>query len=59
MDREAWWAAIHRVVKSQTRPSNSIATAGKYGTGTLRPEWKLEVGVLWKTLGVGGFCVEP
>ena len=22
MDREAWWAAVHRVAKSQTRLSN-------------------------------------
>ena len=33
MDREAWWATVHRVTKSQSRP-NMHACRGSYSIGT-------------------------
>ena len=45
MDREAWWATVHRVVKSQTRLSNlagrqvtvSASTINAFFTGGKDP----------------------
>ena len=49
MDRGAWWATMHAVTKSQTRPSDAHTHTH---THTNKPE-------SWACISVEGGCLEP